>query len=87
MKKIEIIFKLSEKSRKSYKLERFYENGITKETIDNIIDTICTEFFIENPVILSLREISYNKSQIKTIPMIAICNCDKCKFIRSIYKE
>ena len=59
MKKIEIIFKLSEKARKSYKWERFYDNGITIKSITDIIHEICKVYHVEYPVILSLREIPY----------------------------
>ena len=59
MKKIEIIFKLSEKARKPYTWKKFYKYGITLESIHNIIDDISITYNTKNPVILSLREIPY----------------------------
>ena len=58
MKKIEIIFKLNNRRRKSYKWEK-YGNGITEYFIGYIIREIYIVYHVENPVILSLREIPY----------------------------
>ena len=64
MKKIEIIFKLSQRSRKSYKWEKFC-SGITGHYISHIEREICIKHHVNTPVILSLREIPYISNILK----------------------
>ena len=57
MNKYEILFKKSRRARKVQKWERFSDD--IQEVIRETIDKIKENFFVESPVILSVREIPY----------------------------
>lgn len=53
--KYEIIFKKSRRARKVFKWERFSNN--IQEVLQITIDRIKKEFFVKNPIVMSIREI------------------------------
>ncbi len=60
MRKYEVLFKKTLRSRKLIRWERFYDgNGLKPEMIKNVIEK-ANEEFGNDPVILSIRELPYH---------------------------